>query len=141
MLVEVEEVKEKIKQIPMQDGITLSGGDPLCQPEACAEIAEFAKEYKLNVWCYTGYTFEQLQTLKEKNVAIQKLLENIDVLVDGKFVQEVKSLNLYFRGSRNQRILDMKESLKENKPIEIKKYMGERGFDNGNYGRNSNLYI
>ena len=69
------------------------------------------------------------------------LLENIDVLVDGKFVLEERSLNLYFKGSKNQRILDMKESLKQQKAVEIEKYKGERTFEKYNNTRNENRGI
>ena len=138
-IIDVNEVEEELSKIPLQDGITLSGGDPFFQPEQCAEIASFVKSKGLNVWCYTGYTFEQLQDLQDEN--IKKLLKNVDVLVDGKFVQEEKSLNLYFKGSRNQRIIDVPKSLKENKPIEIEKYQGDRGYINATYGKNTGLYI
>lgn len=137
-LVDVEDLEKQILTIKNQDGITLSGGDPMFQPEASAEIAKFCKENKLNVWCYTGFTFEELLKLLQKNMAIKALLENIDVLVDGKFVLEEKSLNLHFKGSKNQRILDVKESLKQNKAVEIDKYKGMRTFEKYNNMGNIN---
>ena len=60
VLVEVDEVKQLIKDLTLQDGITFSGGDPFFQPEPCIEIAKFAKEEGLNVWAYTGFLFEDL---------------------------------------------------------------------------------
>lgn len=121
--IDTEEIKEKLKTISHQDGITLSGGDPFFQPSACSEIASYAKQNNLSVWCYTGYTFEELLLLSNTNSDVKYLLEWIDVLVDGKFEQHKKSLNLYFRGSTNQRILDLPESLKQQVPIEIETYI------------------
>ena len=87
------------------DGITLSGGEPFCQSEQCSIIAEKAHEMGLTVWCYTGYLFEELYRRHER------LLNHIDILVDGPFIMEDRSLNLKFRGSKNQRIINVPESL------------------------------
>lgn len=122
ILVNIEEVKEKLKNIKYQDGITFSGGDPLCQVEACLEIAKYARSLKMNVWCYTGYTYEQLMIMANNNKKILEFLNHIDVLIDGKFILEEKSLDIAFRGSKNQRIIDVKKSLEKNKPCTIKKY-------------------
>ena len=139
-LVNTEEVKKQIKELKWQDGITLSGGDPLFQIDACLDISEFCQSIGLNVWCYTGFTFEQLLEMSKKDPNLYKLLQNIDVLVDGKFIQEQKSLNLYFKGSKNQRILDLKESLKYQKPIEIEEYKKEKEFKS--YARvNDGVYV
>ena len=91
------------------DGITLTGGDPFVQPEACADLARRAHNAGLNVWCYTGYVFEELLTGKQEWRA---LLENVDVLVDGPFLRAQKTLDKRFRGSANQRIIDVPASLK-----------------------------
>ena len=128
-LVDVEDLEKEILSVKHQDGITLSGGDPMFQPEPVLHVAKFCKEHNLNVWCYTGFTFEKLLEMSEKNNTIKELLENIDVLVDGKFELEQRSLNLYFKGSKNQRVLNMSKSLKERKPVEIVKYKGERTFE------------
>lgn len=127
-LKDVEEIKNELLDLKLQDGITLSGGDPMCQVEACLEIAKFCKSIKLNVWCYTGYTFEQLLAKSKENPNIIELLNNIDVLVDGKFVLEEKSLNLKFKGSKNQRIIDVKKTLKNNKVYLVRKYKDEKTF-------------
>jgi len=82
--IDTDEIKKQISQIEFQDGITLSGGDPFFQAEASLDIAQFCKENGLNVWCYTGFTFEQLNTMSKANPNIKGLLENIDVLVDRK---------------------------------------------------------
>jgi len=89
------------------DGITLSGGEPFCQSDQCCIIAEKAHEMGLTVWCYTGFLFEEVYGRRDK------LLEQIDILVDGPFIQTEKSLDLEFRGSRNQRVIDVPASLKE----------------------------
>lgn len=97
------------------DGITLTGGEPFMQPEACTRIANAAHEAGLNVWAYTGYTFEQLLEDDEKS----RLLRAVDVLVDGSFLLAQRSLELHFRGSKNQRIIDVPRSLAEGKVITI----------------------
>lgn len=93
------------------DGITLSGGEPFCQSEQCSIIAEKAHEMDLSVWCYTGYLFEELYGRQDK------LLNYIDVLVDGPFVLNERSLNLEFRGSKNQRIINVPDSLITGKTV------------------------
>lgn len=120
--VEIEDLKKEIRQLKYQDGVTLSGGDPFFQIPACLEIAKFCHSLNLNVWCYTGYTFEQLMIISRSNPKVLDFLNEIDVLIDGKFILEEKSFNVKFRGSKNQRILDVKESLKNNKACSIKKY-------------------
>ena len=119
----VDEINKKLDDLEFQDGITFSGGDPMFQAKACALIAQHAKEIGLNVWCYTGFTFEELLELANKNSSILDFLENIDVLIDGKFINELKSLDLKYRGSKNQRIIDVQKSLKEKKAYTIEKYM------------------
>ncbi len=103
--VDTQEIINQFSQNPLLDGITLSGGEPFCQPEACLELARAAHEKGLTVWCYTGYVLEQL--LQAHDPARMALLEEIDVLVDGPFIQAEKSLELKWRGSKNQRIMKM----------------------------------
>ncbi|HHU21865.1 MAG TPA: anaerobic ribonucleoside-triphosphate reductase activating protein [Clostridiales bacterium] len=94
---------------PLTDGITLTGGEPFCQPEDCAAIARAAKEHGLNVWAYSGWTFEEL--MNDDRPAVRELLKLCDVLVDGPFILEQRSLTLKWRGSHNQRVLDVPKSL------------------------------
>lgn len=94
---------------PLLDGLTLSGGDPLCQPEACLELARAAHAARMTVWCYTGWTWEKL--LQQADPAVMALLQEVDVLVDGPFVLAQRSLELTFCGSRNQRLIDVPKSL------------------------------
>ncbi len=107
MVVDIDEIKMKLKNLKYQSGITLSGGDPFFQPEAALEIARFAKSIGLNVWAYTGFTYEALLSDKSR----LDLLKYVDVLVDGKFMIDKKSLNCKFRGSTNQRLIDVKKSM------------------------------
>jgi anaerobic ribonucleoside-triphosphate reductase activating protein len=105
-------IVDDINRNKMLSGVTLSGGDPFYNPEELLDfLIKFRKEVrKINIWCYTGYTIQQLLTDEVK----RKCLEYIDVLVDGRFIQELHSEDLSFRGSRNQRIIDIKEFIKEN---------------------------
>lgn len=121
VLVDIEDVKKMINKLDGQDGITFSGGDPMEQAEACCELAKFCKEKGLNVWCYTGYTWEELLQRVEFYPMIFEFLKYIDVLVDGKFELTKKSYDVVFRGSTNQRLIDVQESLKTCKVVEFKK--------------------
>ena len=111
IFVEVDLIKEKINSLEGQDGITFSGGDPMEQPVACAEIAKHSKKLGLNIWCYTGYTFEELLAKSKHIPAIKDFLNNIDVLVDGPFIISKFNPNLKWRGSANQRVIDVQASL------------------------------
>ena len=121
-VVDTEEVKEKLENLSLQDGITLSGGDPFFQIEAVTDIAKYAKKIGLNIWAYTGFVFEDLTKMDKA----RELLKYIDVLIDGPFILEKKSLSVKFRGSTNQRIINVPKSLKSNKVVQIKKYDQKR---------------
>lgn len=121
-LLDIDEVKEMIDNLEGQDGVTFSGGDPFYQPEACFTLAKHIKKRGLNVWCYTGFLFETLIELSKKNSKIMDFLKEIDVLVDGPFLLEKKSYDAIFRGSTNQRIIDVKKSLIEKKVVVVDKY-------------------
>lgn len=115
---DTEALIAQMKKNQLLSGLTLSGGEPMEQPEACYELAKSAHEMGLNVWCYTGYTFEELFTkCDEAQVA---LVDSVDVLVDGPFILSQKSLEIPWRGSRNQRVIDVKNTLKAGKIIEYK---------------------
>ncbi len=116
-LVPIEMVYEAIDELEYQDGLTISGGDPMYQPEACLKIAKYAKSKGLNIWVYTGFTYEELVELSKKNAIYMEFFKVIDVLVDGKFILEERDLSLLFRGSRNQRLIDMSKTLKEHRVI------------------------
>ena len=110
-----EEIINRIMDNSILKGVTISGGEPLCK-ENIAEVLDFIKEVKqkrpnFNIWCYTGYTLEQLE---ERNDEVTNdCLNKIDVLVDGRFVESKKDPTLKFRGSSNQRIIDVHKSLQE----------------------------
>lgn len=116
---EIEDLKKSIRSLQFQQGITLSGGDPLFQIDAALELAKEAWKNNLDVWCYTGFKIEDILKMGPK---YYEFLQTIDVLVDGKFELAEKSLNLRFRGSKNQRIIDVKKSLKAGKVILYKDY-------------------
>ena len=103
-ILDTEEIISAIKKNPLLNGITLSGGEPFLQIEPALEIARAAKNFGLSVWCYTGYKFENIPA------DAKKLLENIDVLVDGEYIEELRDLELNFRGSRNQRVIDLNKT-------------------------------
>lgn len=122
ILVDIDDIKEELNTLEGQTGITFSGGDPMCQPSECLEIAKYAKKIGLNVWCYTGYTYERLLELSKKNKVYKDFLKYIDVLIDGPFILSQKSFDVKFRGSRNQRIIDVVKSLKEGSTILKEEY-------------------
>ena len=104
---EISRILEAIDENPLLDGVTFSGGEPMCQPEAFYNLAVQVKERGLNIVTYTGFTYEELLQMTEKDKWIKGLLELTDILIDGRFVLEERDLTLQFRGSRNQRVIDM----------------------------------
>ena len=116
--VDVEEILEVILADPFAD-VTFSGGDPMFQPQGFAELARAIKERSnKNIWCYTGYLFEQVI----ENPAQRELLEQVDVLVDGRFVEALMDDRLHFRGSSNQRIIDVPASLEKGEVVVMENY-------------------
>lgn len=105
---ELSKIIDAIDSNPILDGVTFSGGEPFCQAEAFSMLGEEIKKRKLNIVTYTGYTYEELLKLAENDCWIQKLLELTDILVDGKYIEAQRDLSLQFRGSTNQRIIDMR---------------------------------
>ena len=109
---DMEELMEVVKDSPWN--VTFSGGDPFYQAEEFAKLAARIKsETTKTIWCYTGFTIEEL--MQENDPHRMELLRNIDVLVDGPFIQAQRSEELRFRGSANQRILEMKDFLPDKK--------------------------
>ena len=106
-----DEIIEDIRKNPLLRGVTFSGGDPLEQGDKFEYLAEKIKAMGLNIWTYTGYTFEYILQHQYERAGWADLLKHIDVLVDGKFQEESKSEFLKFRGSSNQRIIDVQRSL------------------------------
>lgn len=120
-LADTQEIIEKFRKNELLDGITLSGGEPLCQSEACRVLARAAHESGLNVWCYTGYTFEELMEGFEAHPEWAALLQEVDVLVDGRFILAQRTLEARFRGSKNQRLIDVPASLAQGRAVVMEK--------------------
>lgn len=102
---DAEKILEEIFGNPILSGVTFSGGEPFCQAEALIPIAEAVKEKKIHLMIYTGYLLEKLQKMDDP--AVQRLLELADILVDGPFILAERNLTLSYRGSENQRVIDM----------------------------------
>ena len=113
VLRDIDDVIEEINNYSFKSGVTISGGDPFEQIDSLLELTSKLKQNKTNIWVYTGYIYENLL----KNEKCRKILENIDILVDGPFIKELKSDTLVFKGSSNQRIINVQESLKSNKVV------------------------
>ena len=111
--VSTEELMDVITADPYAN-VTFSGGDPMFQPEGFAELAaEIRRKTDKTIWCYTGFVFEDLVN----KPAQRRLLELIDVLVDGPYVGRLRNEELIFRGSSNQRLIDVPASLREGRVI------------------------
>lgn len=113
IMTSTEELIEEIMSDPFAN-VTFSGGDPMFQAEGFTELAkEIRKRSKKTIWCYTGFKFENLV----KNPRQKALLEQLDVLVDGPFIESLKNPDLFFRGSSNQRIINVQKSLKKGEVV------------------------
>lgn len=106
----IEKILDAIDENPLLAGVTFSGGEPVCQTEVFLYLAREIKERNLDIIMYSGYTYEELLEMAEKNLCLDQLLETIDTLIDGKYDDRKRDLTLSFRGSKNQRIIDMKKS-------------------------------
>lgn len=118
--IQKEEIIEMILENPLLDGITFSGGDPFFQVEAFLQLSLLIKEKvtphfpHFTIMAYTGFTYERLM---ESSPIYSPLLNEIDVLIDGPYIQSQRTMDLNFIGSANQRILNMKETLIQQKPV------------------------
>lgn len=127
-----QSVIEKILEMMNHEyiaGLTLLGGEPM-HPHNQEMLLMLVRQVRTrfpekSIWCYTGYDFETdiLGIMMKESAVTRELVPLIDVIVDGKFVQEKKNLSLKFRGSENQRILNVKESLKEEKAVWVSEYL------------------
>ncbi len=113
----VDDLYTRIRANPLQTGITFSGGEPFSQPAALADLAARLKADGYDVAVYTGFVFEDL--LSGGDPEVLRLLQSADVLIDGPFVMELRDRQIRFRGSTNQRILDVRQSLSARKAIAI----------------------
>ena len=119
---EIEKILKAVDANPLLDGVTFSGGEPLCQPEPFLKLAREIKKRGLNLVVYTGYTYEALQERIEREEALRELLELTDLLIDGPYIEEERDLTLLFRGSANQRVIDMEKTREEGKLVLSEKY-------------------
>ena len=115
----VDEITEQMLSNPLTDGLTLSGGEPFEQASDCARLASAAREKGLNVWVYTGFTFDELTCRSTAEPEVGEFLKLTDVLIDGAFTLAERTLSLRWRGSRNQRVIDVQESLKTGNIVEL----------------------
>lgn len=116
-LKDTDDIYNEIMENPLLDGVTFSGGEPFCQAEQLADLGEKLKKSGLNIVVYTGFTFEYLTSHSNDENGYMKLLNVADYLIDGKFVLSLKSYEARFRGSTNQRIIDVKKSLESKEVI------------------------
>jgi len=105
--IDTDEIIDKIKANPLLQGVTLSGGDPFLQCEPLYELMAKINELRLNTIIYTGFTWEELM----ENESFKKLALMADYIVDSKFIEELKTLDIAFVGSSNQRIIDVKKTI------------------------------
>lgn len=118
--IDIDKIVAEIKKNPLLQGVTFSGGEPFCQAAAFAALGKKIKAIrgmKLNIMSYSGYTFEQLQEKAKEDKGIENLLNVCDYLVDGPFILAQRDLTLKYRGSRNQRYIDMKKTLHKGKVV------------------------
>ncbi|MEG1448553.1 MAG: anaerobic ribonucleoside-triphosphate reductase activating protein [Oscillospiraceae bacterium] len=113
-LVPIEKLVSEIKSNPLIGGVTFSGGEPFCQPKPLSKLGAEIKKFGKNIWAFSGFTFEEIMNMGEDE---RELLSLCDILVDGEFVLAEKSLCLKFRGSKNQRIVDVQKSLEAEKVV------------------------
>ena len=109
-----DEILQMARENPLCHGVTFSGGEPFLQADVLAGLAASLRKEGFEVACYTGYSIEELM---EGSLDQKRLLDSIDILIDGPYVEERHSLELKFRGSLNQRILDVQRSLLEGRAV------------------------
>jgi anaerobic ribonucleoside-triphosphate reductase activating protein len=112
-----DDIYKQIIENPYLDGLTLSGGEPFLYCQELFSLVKRVKAKGLNIWSYTGFTFEELLRWAERNSDVQVFLQEVDVLVDGKFLIEKREPKKLFRGSCNQRIIDVQASLKKQEVV------------------------
>lgn len=115
---DTDKIISAIDENPLLQGVTFSGGEPACQPAGFLALAREIKKRGLNIYMYSGYTLEQLLEMSSKDESLRCLLDTIDVLIDGRYEDSLRDLTLQFRGSSNQRVIDMPATLKTQKIVE-----------------------
>lgn len=110
---DADKILAAIDENPLLDGVTFSGGEPACQPEGFLTLAKEIHKRGLNIIMYSGYTYEELLKMGESDGALADLMDNIDILIDGRYDHTQRDLTLLFRGSKNQRVIDVLKSKNE----------------------------
>ena len=116
-LISAQDLLQKLRRNPLLSGVTLSGGEPFCQPAFFPPFLDAVHAMGLDVFAYSGYTFEALLELCRVDPAVGEMLARCDTLVDGPFLLAERDLTLRFRGSRNQRVLDVRQSLAQRRAV------------------------
>lgn len=119
MMLSIESILGILSSNPILDGITLSGGEPFEQAEGFAELAQKSRQLGFHVMTYTGYTYEKIIAGCMDRTGWRRLLDNTDILVDGPFIMEKRNILLKFRGSENQRMIDVNRTKAENRIVII----------------------
>lgn len=117
--IDTDRILEEIDKNPILKGVTFSGGEPFEQPRAMAELAKGVMERNLDLVSYSGYTFEELLEMAEEDEDVRYIIEHCRMIIDGRFQLENKTLALPFRGSTNQRLIDVQASLETGKVVEF----------------------
>ena len=117
-LIGVDELFESIMKPRLGKGVTFSGGEPFCQAAPFAKLGEKLKAEGIDILIFTGYEYEELIKMAKYNESIMRLIKTADYIVDGKYKEELRDLSLKFRGSSNQRIIDVKKTLEACKVVE-----------------------
>ena len=116
---DIDKIVKMALSNPLLSGVTLTGGDPFYQPEACLELADKLQGHGLSLIVYTGFTFEQLNELRKNDEIVDRFIHEIDFLIDGPFIKSQRDISLRFRGSTNQRIIDVQKSLFQHEIITL----------------------
>lgn len=103
----IDRLMKEIDKDPLLAGVTFSGGEPFCQAEGFEKMGKLVKKRGLSLTVFSGYTYEKLMDMAKTDKAVKGLLDITDILIDGPFVRALKDLTLQFRGSSNQRLIDM----------------------------------
>lgn len=117
----VDKILEETDRNPLLKGVTFSGGEPFCQAEEFAFLGAEIRQRGLSIVTFTGYTYEELTAMNDENT--DRLLEVTDLLIDGRYMAEQRDLTLRFRGSRNQRIIDMNKTRETGSMVLAEEYM------------------
>lgn len=115
--VPVQKIIEEVLAWNFCDGVTISGGEPFQQPEAIAVLCKSLKAYGKHTMVFSGFTFENLKEMAATRPGIAEILETVDILIDGPFIISQRDFSLAYRGSTNQRLIDLRETAHTGVPV------------------------